>query len=202
MALGDDYGTLSVLKSRLSISDNEDDTQLQNALSTATKSVEHFCRRQFNKTTTATARVFNPRSWWLAEVDDFHTTTDLEVATDLGDSGTFSTTWSTSDFQLEPLSGVVNSQEVWPFWKIRAVEAKYFPQLRRAGLQVTAQWGWDAVPAPVTEATLILAEETFKLKDAPFGIAGFGDFGMVQIRQNPKVAQMLMPYRRDPILVA
>jgi hypothetical protein len=48
----------------------------------------------------------------------------------------------------------------------------------------------------------MLAEETFKLKDAPFGVAGFGDFGVVRVRENPAVARLLAPYKRYPMLVA
>lgn len=199
VALGDDYGTIEALKSRLNITDNQDDSELNAALSTASRMIENFCHRQFNKSTSATARVYNPDTWWLAEVDDFHTTTDLEIATDLGDSGTFGTVWNSLDYQLEPLTNVVSGQESWPYYKIRAVEAKWFPQLRRAGLQVTAQWGWPTVPAAVTEATLILAKDIFQLPK--YGIAGYGDFGPVRVRDNPKVSQMLAAYRRDPVLV-
>lgn len=201
MALGDAYGDLAVLKSRLAISDTSDDTEVESALSAASRDVETFCRRQFHKTMTASARKFRPRRWCLAYVDDFHTTTDLEIRTDLGGDGTFETVWSAADYQLEPLDGLVAGQAGWPFWKIRAVEAKDFPRLRRASLQVTAQWGWAQVPDPVTEAALILAEEIFKLKDAPFGVAGYGEFGAVRVRDNPKVARMLAPYRRDAVLV-
>lgn len=200
MALGDDYGALTTLKSRLGIGDSVDNTELQNALTAASRGVETFCRRQFQRDT-ATARTFRARHWWLAHVDDFHTTAGLVVATDNGDDGTFGTTWSASDYQLEPLDGVVAGQQGWPFYKLRAVETKWFPQGRRAGLQVTAQWGWAEVPEPVTEAALILAEEIFKLKDAPFGVAGYGEFGAVRVRDNPKVARMLTPYRRDAVLV-
>lgn len=201
MALGDDYASVDALKARLNIPDTQDDTQLNSALATASRGIEHFCNRQFNQTSSPVPRQFNPRHWWIAEVDDIADTSDLEIATDLGDDGTFGTVWNSHDYQLEPLSQVVAGVEGWPYWKIRAVEAKWFPQLRRGGLRVTATWGWPSVPAPVKEAALIVAEETFKLKDAPFGVAGFGEFGSVRIRQNPKVAQMLAPYRRDPVLV-
>jgi hypothetical protein len=60
----------------------------------------------------------------------------------------------------------------------------------------TARWGWTAVPAPVKEATLALAEETFKMKDAPFGVAGMGEFGAIRVRANPRIVTMLSPYVR------
>jgi hypothetical protein len=39
------------------------------------------------------------------------------------------------------------------------------------------------------------------LKDAPFGVAGFGEFGAVRVRNNPRAMALLQPYRRLPVLV-
>lgn len=202
MALGDSYATIAELKSRLGgVSGSSEDTALTNALASASRDIEKYCRRQFNKTTSATARVFNPTSATLANVDDFHTTTDLVIAFDTS-NGTYTDTLSSSDYQLEPLNGIVSGESGWPYSRIRIV-TRYFPcYYLRAPIQVTAQWGWNAVPASVKEACLALAEETYKLKDAPFGVAGFGDMGVVRIRENPKIAAMLTGYRLDPVLVA
>lgn len=202
MALGDSYATAAELKSRLTVTVDTYDTQAAAVLSSASREVDQWCRRQFNKTTTASARVFYPESCRLAVVDDFHTTTDLAVATDTGDDGTYETTWASTDYQLEPLNQMLDGESGWPYWRIRAVESRLFPTSgRRAPLQVTAQWGWNAVPAGVKEATLILAAEMLKLKDAPFGVAGFGEFGAVRVRNNPKAMGLLQPYRRTPVLV-
>lgn len=208
MALGDRYAELAGLKGRLGITDTNNDTQLNAALSTASRSVERFCRRQFNTDGTATSRTFDPLDRFLVTVDDFHTTTGLEVAIDESGDGTFGTTLTSSEYQLEPLNGVVEGEAGWPFWKIRLVGGALFPLThllpisRRASVQVTAQWGWSEVPPAVKESTLIVAEETFKLKDAPFGVAGFGEFGAMRVRENPKVAQLLSPYRRTAVRVA
>jgi hypothetical protein len=53
----------------------------------------------------------------------------------------------------------------------------------------------------VHEACLIAATEIFKLKDTPFGIGGYTDFGIMRVRDNPFVARMLAPYQRVPFLV-
>ncbi len=202
MALGDPYATRTELKGRLGITDTNDDTRLDEALAAASRGIEDFTGRQFNQTTTASARVYYPDTCHLVRVHDLHTTTDLTVATDEGDDGTYETTWSTSDYQLEPLNGIEDGQTGWPYRKVRAVESRYFPtRSRRAPVQVTAKWGWAAVPAPVKETCLIVAEEIFGLKDAKYGIAGFGDFGVVRIRENPRTARMLNPYRLHAVLV-
>jgi hypothetical protein len=200
MALGDDYITLPELKGRLGIGDAVDDVTLSSAIKAASRGVDHFCRRQFNKTTTASARTYHPSHSRLAMVHDFHTTTDLVVAT--GDDGAFDTTWSATDFQLEPLDGIVDGVEGFPFWKVRAVENQLFPMARRATVQITAQWGWDAVPSPVVEATFIVAQDIARLKDTPFGVGGFAEFGRIRARENPHASMQLMPYRRNAVRVA
>jgi len=202
LALGDPYATLIELKARLGLTDTSDDARLTSALATASRGIEKECHRQFNDAGTATARVFSPESECLTKVDDFSTTTGLVIAIDRGNTGTYGETWTAADYQLKPLNGVVDGESGWPFWKIEAV-FRYFPcWWRRPPVQVTARWGWTAVPAPVKEACLVVASEIFKLRDAPFGVAGYGDYGPVRVRQNPIACAMIAPYKRDAVLVA
>lgn len=201
MALGDPYITLLELKGRLGIEDADDDDRLTDALESASRGIEFCTHRQFNDAGSATARLFYPRSWRMAEVDDFHTTTPV-IQIDTGGTGSFGSAWSAADYELQPLNGVVNGQPGWPYWKIKAVQ-QYFPECsRRASLQVTARWGWAAVPEPVKEGCRILAEEIFKLKDLPFGAGGYGEYGRIRARENPNVWLRIAPYVRDAVLVA
>lgn len=199
MALGDPYATDVELKARLDITANTYDDEIDAALAAASAGVGQYCRRQFNQTDTASARVFYPGSCTRALVDDFHTITDLAIATGIG--GVYPTAWTAADYQLEPLNGTVAGETGWPYDTIVAVGARTFPTSRVPPLRVTAQWGWAAVPAPVKAATLILASELLKLREAPFGVVGFGDFGVVRVQQNRKVVELLAPYRNQPILV-
>ncbi len=202
MALGDTYVTLLELKDRLGDIGNEDDDVLQGALNAASRGIEKFTGRQFNDAGTATARVYRPDTHNRVQVDDFHTTTGLIVATDEGDTGVFGSTWTAGQYELTPLNGIVDGETGWPYSKIRAVSDRYFPCGRRATVQVTARWGWATAPAAVKEACLISAVEIFKLKDAPFGVGGYTDFGIMRVRDNPFVARMLAPYQRHVLLVA
>jgi hypothetical protein len=202
LALGDNYATRTELKARLNIGDTTDDTLLDAALAAASRGIEKFCRRQFNDAGTATARVYYPLHNKLVIVDDFHTEAGLVVKTDTDDDGVFDQTWNAADYLLEPLNGVQDGITGWPYWRIRAVEYLRFDRLgERPPVQVTAQWGWAAVPAPIKESCLALSEEVFKMKDSPYGIAGFGDF-VVRIRDNPKIAGMLTSYRKEGPRVA
>lgn len=202
MALGDNYHTLAELKTRLGITDNTDNDALNAASASASRNIEKYCRRQFNDAGSATARLYRPTSRYVVLVDDFHTTTGLQVATDDDDDGTYETIWASTDYINEPIDGVRDGVAGWPYWKITAVDTYNFYSYRRPSVQVTARWGWASVPAPIKEASLALAEEIFKMKDSPYGIAGFGEFGFVRVRENPKIVSLLMNYRRRAVRVA
>lgn len=155
MAIGDPYATTTELAARLGRSD---DGTFAALLDAASRSVELFTRRQFNKETAATARTFRALDSRVVYVADFYTVTDLVVETDENLDGTFEKVWTAADFQLEPVGGIVADVPGWPFWRIRAVEDLFFPACTfRTTVRVTARWGWTAVPAGVKESTLDVA---------------------------------------------
>lgn len=209
MALGDSYATLQQLKAYLQIGDTVDDVELEDALAAASRGIEQYTSRQFNDATSVSPRLFVPDSRDLVPVDDFHATDGLVVEVDAAGDGSFAA-WDASAYQLEPLNGTVGGQSGWPYNRIRSLDAEW-PCLRRrswqdgrrrATVRVTARWGWAVVPDPVRQACLILASELFKLRSAPFGVAGFGEYGVVRVRENPKVCALLRPYERYPAMVA
>lgn len=199
------------LKEILGISDTVDDNRLTLAADAATQIVQAYCDRHFVQQAAATARVFTALDPWMVEVDDISTTTGLIIKTDEDGDGVFETTWSASDYQLEPLNGKQVGQN-WPYTRIRAIDAREWPlEYGQAVVQVTARWGWanpdaaaDYLPHPVEQAAQIQAISIFKSVDAPLGIAGFGDIGIMRLRQaiHPVAAALLAPYRRDAVLVA
>ena len=203
MALGDTYATLDDLKDYLRIGDSVDDARLNDALETASRGVEKVCRRHFNRADQVSPRVFTADGCGGVEVDDFYTTDGLLVcSTDI--EGVLGDPWLATDYTLEPLNGVVDGEDGWPYNRLFMGGLRQFDRgsRRRGGIQVTARWGWASVPAPIKQATLIVAAETFKLSDAPFGVAGFADWGMIRVRDNPMALSKIGPYRRDAALVA
>lgn len=193
--------------------DTADDDRLDMAADSATQIIQAYCDRFFFATTTATARVFRADTPWLLEVDDISSTTDLVVRSDEDEDGVFETTWAARDYQLEPLNGLLSGQG-WPFTRLRAVQSREWPiDGPQALVQITARWGWRRddpsnnaiyLPHPVEQAAQIQAVSVYKSVDAPLGIAGFGDIGIMRLRQaiHPVAAALLAPYRRDPVLVA
>lgn len=207
MPLGDSYATLAELKAYMKSSLNDEtmyDSSLTSALASVSREIERHCNRQFNKEDAPTARDYDGDSVFTyrdgsrvihwAAVDDFWDTVGLVVQSD-------DTTWISSDYKLYPRNGIVDGQTGWPYREIRAANPSTL-RFDEDGLTVTAKWGWASVPAPVKQACLILAAETFQIKDAPFGVAGMDQFGVIRVRDNRMAAAKLAPYVRDPILVA
>lgn len=195
MALGDLYITDDDLIAYLGVQGTADDDLIGAANLAATELVVDHCGRDFNQTTTASARIYRADHPFRLHVDDFHTITDLVVKTDDNDDATYETTWATSDFVLEPFNGIEGGVTGFPYRTITAVESRRWPCSSRATVEVTAQWGWAAVPDSVKQATKLLAAEIFRLKDAPLGVAGFNDFGPIRVREVPQVAMLLKRYR-------
>lgn len=207
MALGDSYATLAQLKAYMQGSIDLDETMYDvvftDVLASASRGIETHCNRQFNSAPSATARtygaaeIFTLREGstltnWVA-VDDFYDAASLVVQ-----SG--GVTWSASDYRLHPRNGIVSGQTGWPYYEIYVADGSSL-SFDPTNTSITAKWGWAAVPAPVKQACLILAAETFQLKDAPFGVAGLDQFGVIRVRDNRMAASKLAPYVRDPILV-
>jgi hypothetical protein len=189
------YLTLAQFKEIVGKTTVADDPVAERAIEAASRAIDAMCERRFYKDTSATARVYRLDSMAQVSVDDFWTTTSLAVATDTGDDGTFETTWASSDYELWPRNGIVSGIEGWPYRTIRAVEGRTFPYGARTTVQVTAQWGWAAVPTAVVQACSLVANDYWKAKDAPFGIAGVeGDGIVARIRSNPQIRGLLGPY--------
>lgn len=193
------YLSPDAFKTYMGITVSDNDPNIADAIASAERDVNSFCGRRFDADAAATARTFAPTNTALAIVNDFWDTATLVVKTDEDSDGVFETTWTTStDFELEPSNGIgPNGESGWPYWRIAAVGSKCFRLATRRTLQVTAKWGWAAVPADVEQACRVLAAGTYKRKDAPFGVAGYGVDGLlVRVREDPKVEELLHIYRR------
>lgn len=196
--------TVSEVKTALGISDNLDDVPIGLAVDAATAMIENYCGRQFVQDANATARIYVATNNYLVQTDDISTTSGLIVKTDPGADGTFSQTWTSADYQLEPLNGKISGQ-TWPYHTIRAIRSLYFPMdYGQALVQITARWGWPAIPSPVKQAAIIQSITIFKSPDAPFGATPFADTGILRLRSalHPTAAALLTDYRLEPVQIA
>ena len=194
MAITNGYATLAELKAvmRIPTADTVDDALLETSIEAASRQLDGFCERVFY--TNSGTRVYMPNDSFVCETDDIVSITTLKTASD---GTSFDTTWSTADYQLEPLNGRAGGI-VTPFTQIRAVDDLLFPTYGgEATVQIVGTFGWSAVPIAIKQAVLMLAQRQFKRYDSPLGVAGVGDLGVIRVsRIDPDVQSLVSPFRK------
>ena len=189
MAITNGYATRNQIKAALRIgtADTQDDELIDNCAGAASRLIDGYANRQFWAYGSATTRVFTAGDEFVCEIDDI--------------SGT-AITLKTSTLADGLFNGILDGLTV-PYTRIRAVGDYLFPTLNanygsEALVQLTAVYGWPAVPEPITQAVIIQASRIFKRYDSPLGVAGFGDLGAIRVTRalDPDVAQLVEPYRR------
>lgn len=203
MAVVNGYCTLAELKGWRGVEDTVDDADLELAINAASRHIDRLTRRRFYKDGAPSSRVFREANGSTVYVDDIADTTGLVIKTDTAGDGTFATTWTSADYELAPLNGFADG-EAWPYTAINASgSALTFPTYgaRPTRVQVTALWGWPAVPEPVHMACLILAQRLYRRRNTPEGVAGVGELGVVRLRsQDVDVEALLAPYSLGPVI--
>lgn len=201
MAWAPSYATAAELEAYARIPDTNDDAQITLAISAASRAVDRYCNRQFGLVASAEARYYTPRfdrkrRKWVVEFDDLMTTTGLVVMADLGDDGTYEA--AVDNYALRPVNAQAKSRP-WTFLVVQPASTKQ-PVAAESSVEITAKWGWSAVPDPVKQATLLQASRLLARRDSPFGVAGSPDAGGGELRLlakvDPDVAVVLTPYIR------
>jgi len=199
MAIENGYASLTDVKAALRIDDTVDDTLLELAIETASRSIDGYCERYFYNSGSAT-RKFLPSDSFNVEIDDLISLTSLTTNTN-GEA--FTVTWTSTDYQLEPINSLASGID-WPYTRIVAIGDYLFPIWEQknvnhyeATVQVEGTWGWSSVPTAIRQATILAAARQFKRYDAPLGVAGFGDLGAMRVsRIDPDVEQLVAPYKK------
>ena len=207
MAITNGYCTQNQLKAFIGIptSDSQDDDLLDDAVNAASRQIDAFCGRQFYADGSASARKFFTDDLYRLRVDDISTTTRLIVKYDDDDDGTYEVTVSASDYQVLPINGVVGGIQGSPFYIIELISdsSNEWPldySSNRPRAEITAKWGYATTPEQIRQATLMLASELFAMRNAPLGVAGIGDFGVVNIQQNREITRLIGPFRKGNVL--
>lgn len=198
MAVVNGYCSVDQLREHLGDSGSKIDIDLlERSITSASRAVDSFTNRRFWQDPTVQIRMYRPRDPYVASVDDISSTTGLIIEGDSGGDYLWADVWSATDYDLEPRNAD-KGNAAFAWWKIVAVGDFTFPVFaNRRTLRVTAKFGWSAIPADVEYATLLKAAALFRRKDAPFGIAGVGDFGPMRItRKDPDVIELLQPFQR------
>lgn len=193
-----DYLTPTDLAAWLNIGDSEDDARIAAAVTAASRAVEKYCGQVFTLGSGTSARVYTPTTDDRCIVDPIATTSGVVVAIDTSNVGTYDQTWVyNTDYLLAPFNGVVDGVGGWPYTEVVTAGYLDFPTWgERPRVQVTAQWGWPAVPDDVSFAVRLKAAKLFRRATSPDGIAGGMDIGIIRVSryEDPDVVQLLSPY--------
>jgi hypothetical protein len=195
-----DYITVPAFKARHGITITDKDDRIGDHITAASRKVDAICHRSFAPHVgAATVRYFRPSSCGQVWIDDAYEIT--AVAVDDGDDGTYTTAWTTTDYQTDPANGIgVDGQAGWPTQTLTAIGTLAFPWARRRTVKVTAKWGWAAVPDAVTEATHLLTNRLMYEVAVPGGMTPPNlDIGLPgSPLQRPFTAEgLLKPYARQ-----
>lgn len=192
MAWAPDYLTVDELGAYTGADDGVDDAELAHAITAASRAIDQLTNRQFGKVAaelrTYTARPDYQGGYWAVDVDDYMTAVGLVVAVDGNTVATFDKAPLTAAQKGRPWTRVVFT-----------ADSEYSPATHPYKVDVTAQWGWTAVPAAVAAACKVQAARFFKRRDAPFGVAGSPDQGSelrLLAKMDPDVAVTLRGYMR------
>jgi hypothetical protein len=195
-----DYCSLSALKAKLGIDDTDDDGDLNDVIDAVSRQIDKETRRRFYSTAADEVRYYTPKySDMLFPQDDILSITSLEC--DIDSDGTYEESWTEdTDYYLQPFNAALDGK---PYtWIELAPNGSYaFPKKVKKSVKITGKFGYCAIadlPATIREACLLQCERIFKRKDAPFGIAGTPEMGMLRLQNelDPDVQRMLSSYIR------
>ena len=198
MAITNGYCSLSEIKAaaRIPNADTQDDTLLELAVESASRSIDAHCARHFYQSGTAT-RYYVPSSSIVCDIDDVAGTALTVAISSSADQVYDITLDNSTDLQLEPL----NRRSVglaFPVTRLRMVGDRSFTTTWDAEttVRVTANFGFGTVtPTEVKQACIVLASRFYKRFDSPLGVAGFGDLGAMRVsRVDPDVQSILQPF--------
>lgn len=170
MALVNCYLTLQALKDAVKDPRSTADSAYERAITAASRWIDGHCRRHFWLAPAPGPRLVRATSRAVLNPGDFATADGAAVEVDAAGTGTF-TPLDASAWQPEPLAPLPG----WPFERLAPVAhpAGWPIHGPRAGVRVTARWGWPEVPAQVEEACLLLALAYVRAKDISGTRTGF-----------------------------
>lgn len=187
------------------------DTTIMDAdITSVSRWIDNYCGQKFWLDPSPVARTFTCTNRYTVDFDgDGIGNSTITVKSDVSGDGVFETTWAGTDYQLTPPNAPTQGAEAQPWTGLRAVGTLTMPipytslLARTDRLQVTAKWGWPAIPSQVAQACLIQSARIFKRRYSPEGVAGFGEFGAVRVNSlDVDVQRLLADYRLGDTVVA
>ena len=193
MTITNGYCTLEQLSSVLDMGTvSSYDTELELVIESISRGIDDYCSRRFYTTDADETRYFTAISNNECKIDELLSITSLKTDDDL--DGTYEITWASGDYNLFPYNA---SQ--YSFIETTPLGSYLFLKNARKNVQVVGKFGYSATaPKNITQACIMQSERFFKRRDAPLGIAGTTQFGLVKLIGDfdPDVQFFLRPFVR------
>ncbi len=172
------------------------DQSMKRAVQAASKALDNITGRRFTLGTPGEVRVYRPMAADWLYIDD------VTAVTSVVQNGT--TLALNTDYTLQPTACAFPGP---PYDVLRAPPSSLLGSFGTsngwADVSVTGTFGWPSVPAPIQEATMILASRYLqRTRAAPFGILTFGDSGEAArlTRNDPDFSSLVGPYTRSGMI--
>lgn len=193
------YTTVVDLARYMTVDSTTYNDDLATAINTASRQIDGYCGRFFY----AASGVghYDYKYYYSADltvllINDCITINQVALST--GANQTYNTVVPATGYVEEPLNGYADGLIGWPITRLRFTNDYMLPTQwqQYPNVRIYARWGWLETPEPVKQSCLIMAAEIFKLREAPFGVAGFADYGAVRVgKMSPQAVALLSPYR-------
>jgi len=207
------YASIAELRQRLDPTGAETYTATEDAvhgaiLDAVSQAIGAWCQDAFYLTATGTVRYLTAEWPDLLVVPSLVSIDTGGLVTDDNGTGTYGTTWATTDYILWP-DNAAALDPAQPYTEIhvdrRDTGAGYtFPTGGQRGVRITGAWGWPAVPPVVKEVCLLETLRLLQQSQGPSGVIASEALGqfVIQPELHPTSRIMLWPYRRTSALVA
>ena len=159
------YATLAQFKAAVGITDNTDDSALQNVLDATDTLIDLYCDRKTGFGTATETRYYTAEAYDYVLTDDLVSVTTL--TTDDDANGTYETTWTAgTDYNLAPGNAALDG---WPYNEIdvSVTWPRNFPRDVYRGVKVVGVFGWPSVPSAVKQAAIIQAGAVWSSRTSP-----------------------------------
>jgi len=200
-AVTDPYATKTEYKVAVGKTGTDEDTDIDRCLADVSRYIERECDRFFGQDAAVVTRLYDGNGQDILYVDDIATLTGLIVKVDLNADYAFTGTDETltvdTHFWLGPANALLGPEaRPYRYLQVRPDNSVFsaWPKQARS-VQVTAKFGWPAVPGPIREATILITREWRDLAKA-------GPTGMMQnvedvIRLSPAAFATVQRIKRE-----
>lgn len=202
MPIVNGYVTQSEMKAWLGLDPEEPHDELDDLIDDVVNAVSRYfdeiCLRTFYQV--IEARVFDPVDRYTIALGTYNDLVSVtELATDEDGDGTYEEVWDETEYELGPAPG--SASEPRPYRFVDAI-GRRFPLVcikgeRKHRTRIMGTWGWPQFPDGLVQATKIQGARVLKRKEAPEGILGLNQFGVLRVagKPDPDVMDLVRPYR-------